>query len=345
MNTQNILKYYGSKIDIVLDKSDFNDYELNFDNDHDLQIIDYDKLITYSGLTIDSNCVTGTTLNDIKPWSFDINVTYSGYTCEHIVRNRTEIGWTLDFVFNRENVDIISGGTFYYLGIIGTIEDNLYVDNNLSFRFNDEGGITWEAYRYSGYCDNISGYTDQNYVSSGKTISLCDDDISNDFNVTVVFERYNQLSGCTLENDGGTNDLIIQVDENYSIYDWMTGATENVYVYELNKKWSDERNLRLGVLRIYINGRPIYKIENWEEVIPSKRSSNFQIIQSWGGLNDSVNPKNGVTPFNLKQIKYFEEPLKPLNVKHHYITEIKPNFNITECGDSLNCSDDLYAFV
>ena len=160
MNTQNILKYFGSKLDVKLDGSEYYDYELGkIEDDFDSDVLDFNTLIVYSGLTIDSDCLNDD-LNIIKPWYVEIGVPYTGYSCDFTVRRRTEKGWTLDFVFNKENRDWVDGGTFYYMGIINETDPKNFIDNNLSFSFTSNGEIMWETYRYSGYCDTVSGYTD-----------------------------------------------------------------------------------------------------------------------------------------------------------------------------------------
>jgi hypothetical protein len=113
----------------------------------------------------------------------------------------------------------------------------------------------------------------------------------------------------------------------------LSGETPTYkYIEELNKKWADERNRRLGTLKIYLNGRPIYKLKNWEEVIPSTRGVQ-PFIQSWGGGTGLMgNIHNGICCFNIKKIQYYEEPLDFVHVRHHYLTSIKPNFDIMECG-------------
>ncbi len=57
------------------------------------------------------------------------------------IRKRTEKGWTLDFVFNRDGIDWSGGTTFYYWGISGETEQENYADNNLSFSFTDDGRV------------------------------------------------------------------------------------------------------------------------------------------------------------------------------------------------------------
>lgn len=344
MNTQNILKFYGYKLDLKLDHSEFYDFQLDNLDDYNKELLDFNNSIIYSGLTLTSDCITGDTLNSVKPWVIPIDSPYSGYSCDFTVRSRTELGWTLDFVFNRNGESFSDDNIFYYLGIENSAEQDIFADNNLSFSFTNDGKIKWVAYHYSGYCATDSGYTENYYISSGETPTLCQNGVSNDFNITITFNRNQFLENCDLINDGGVNDLITEINDVNTIYDWVTGSTEDSYTYELNKKWISERYLRLGTLRIFLNGNPIYKIEDWEEIIPSKRNSEYEIIQSWGGGSDGyLSIHTGNTNFDILHVKYFEEPLPPLNVKHHYLTEIKPNYNITECG--VICVDDVYAFV
>jgi hypothetical protein len=337
MNSQNIFKFYGSKLDLRLDSSEFYDYELGkVDADFDSDVIDFDNEITYSSLVIDSDCLS-TDLDTIKPWVVEINEDYTGYTCDFLVRKRTEHGWTLDFVFNREDLPWVSGSTFYYWGISGETEPDYYLDNNLSFSFTTDGRIKWESYRYSGYCDSTSGYTETSYISSGQTDVLCTTGTSEDFNITITFKRNYKYSGCSITNEGGSNDLIT----GYTVtnpYDVITGATEEFELIEvLNKNWNSEKDRRLGTLKIYLNGKPIYKLKNWEEIVPSTRNSTNPIVQSWGGGTlYSGNLHSGTTEFNMKRVLYFEEPLNYPNIFHHYKVSTAPLYNIIECnGDCI----------
>lgn len=344
MNTQNILKFFGSKFDVKLDSSEYYDYELStIQDDFDADVLDFNTPIVYSGLTIDSSCLS-TPLNNIKPWNVQINVPYTGDTCDFTVRRRTEKGWTLDFVFNRDNKDWSEGKTFYYWGIVNELNPLNFIDNNLSFSFTSDGKIMWETYHYSGYCET-SGYTESYYISSGETSTLCTGGTLNDFNITIVFERYKELYNCDLENEGGVNDYITgwTVTNPLNV---ISGATEQIsgMTETLSHLWANERDSRLGILKIYLNGQPIYKIKDWEEVIPSLRNSSNGIYQIWGGgTTGYVDIHEGDTTFNLKKVQYYEEPLNFVHVRHHYLSEIKPNFNVTECQD--DCIDYLVGFA
>jgi hypothetical protein len=339
MNTQNILKYYGSKLDVFLDSSEYYDYELSkVEDDYVSEVLDLTTPIAHSSQIIDSNCLNTLT----TPWVIPINTKYVFDNCDFTVRRRTEKGWTLNFVFNRDNNPWISGGTFYFLGLKNEFEEKNYLDNNLSFSFTSDGRIKWESVHYSGYCLTNSGYTESFYLASGQTPVLCDNGTSDDFNISITFERNKILTDCNLENDGGQNDLITGWTVT-NVLNVMSGATEDYTLIEtLNKKWISEKNDRLGTLKIYLNGRPIYKITNWEEIIPSQRESENELVQIWGGgTSGSWDIHDEPNNFILKLIQYFEEPLSFIFIRHNYLISIKPNYSIIECGDI--CEEDVFS--
>jgi hypothetical protein len=366
MNGQNILNYYGSKLDLKLDSSELYDYQLATNEvDYDTDVL-INIPIIYSALTIDSSCLD-VSLNDQKPWIIPINKNYTGDTCDFTVRRRTEKGWTLDFIFNRESINWSGGNIFYYLGIDGDTTDTNYLDNNLTFGFTNNGRVYWNSFHYSGSC-SLTGYTETNYVAGGQTPILCTTGNTSDFNLTIVFKRYKEFDGCDLDNMGGFNDLIrgphavpfsvdpttgvtavtsTQIVTGYiitnNVYEWITGGTVTTqYVEELNKKWSDERDRRLGDLKFYLNGNLIYTEKNWEEIIPSYRN-NQTIIQSWGGgYNYShFGPTQYICGFNIKSIKYYEEPLDFIHIKHNFKTLTGYTFEICNAP----CVDNVYRYV
>ncbi len=340
MNTQNILKYYGSKLDIKLDHSEFYDLELGgVNNDYNADLLDLSSSITYNSLTIDSDCLTGNTVNENGPWVIDVGINYTGDTCDFTVRNRTELGWTIDFVFNKDGQDWSGGKTFYFLGVQNEPHPPHYYDNNLVFRFTSDGKIEWESVRYSGYCDSNSGYTETFYTDTDQTNIIPTGITSNDFNVTITFERYLRYDTlCDLSNEGGINDLVTGVTISNSV-NIITGATELYKInYGLNEVWFNERHKRLGTLKIYINGLLFYKKENWEEVIPTIRD--VGVIKQKYGTGYS---NNSATNYIIKRVKYFEEPLNFLQIKHHYIVDTLPLFNIT--STDIICTDDLISYT
>ena len=394
MNTQNILKSYGSRLDIKLDSSEYYDYDLaKTENDYDKDVLDFTTPITYSSLVIDSSCLD-IPIDTIKPWyvqsgnqnyvgSFllyddfnllttdnDDNITLiDSSKCVFDIKRRPENGWTLDFIFNRQSLDWIYGSTFYYVGVPNESNIKNYADNNLSFSFTNDGAITWQSIHYSGYCltdigsdgdtdeslsgdtlnnyilgiltgdtETYTGYTETYYIASGKTPQLCTTGLTGDFNITIVFDRYKHYTDCNLENDGGWNDLITGLTVN-NILGSLSGDTIDIsYTENLNKKWSDERDRRLGILKIYLNGQPIYKVEGWEEIIPSNRGISGYTQIFGGGTDGSGGIHFGTCQFNIKSIKYYEEPLDFLHVKHNFILE-NNQYNFLTCGGK--CEDSF----
>ena len=56
MNRQNILNFYGSKLDLKLDSSELYDFELGKTTiDYNTDVLDLTNEITYTGLTINAN--------------------------------------------------------------------------------------------------------------------------------------------------------------------------------------------------------------------------------------------------------------------------------------------------
>jgi hypothetical protein len=458
MNTQNILKYYGTKLDVKLDSSEFYDYEISkIQDDHNTDVLDLTTPISYSALKIsttleDFSCQRNTiTLTEFNNTVNDSDYIYSGLTatidyddfvntistgfthtilnsnvfsytgltgethyfsiggynnslnyddefnvndeselisrfttnvlkcderlenennccpiplklsnkpwvyqfmepfltgCTKHIERRVEKGWTLDFIFNREELPWSSGDVFYYFGTRGSNIQSEYADNNLSFQFTPDRRIKWVAHHYSGYCQTDVGYTETYYIASGQTPQLCTTGDTKDFNITIVFDRYKRFENCDLENSGGWNDQLGWLISDYSDTEVTAVTSNQLATYEstyefLNKKWADERSRRLGILKIYLNGRPIYKLENWEEIVPSNRGTQ-PFIQSWGGGTGLMNNiHNGVSCFNIKSIKYYEEPLDFIHVRHNFLTRLN-QYDFFICGE--DCVDELIGY-
>jgi hypothetical protein len=87
MNRQNILNFYGSKLDLKLDSSELYDYQLTTNEvDYDTDVLDLSTPITYSALTInqtllDASCSRNTiTLIEYDNSVNDSDYIYSGLT-------------------------------------------------------------------------------------------------------------------------------------------------------------------------------------------------------------------------------------------------------------------------
>jgi len=269
-----------------------------------------------------------------NPTEFIIDTRYSYLDSDFFIRPRTEKGWTLDFIFNMSGQTMTTGNTFYYWGIKDEFNPTNYVDNNVSFDFTYDGRIRW---RKSSYVDCAGEPTITE--KSGKTPILCSGGTSSDFNVTIVFDRNLKFDNCCdFLNEGGENDLITGITISNSL-DVLTGATpiETIY-YTINNKWYKERYKRYGTLKIYLNGRPIYKLKNWEEIIPTIRQSLNPIVQVWGGGTlGSGGIHEGTSPFQIKRIAYYESPLTFIDIRNNYLT-MRTLYDIVGCIED-DCND------
>ena len=151
----------------------------------------------------------------------------------------------------------------------------------------------------------------------------------------------------TVDPTGYTAVTSTQIVTGYTITntleDWVTGGTITTeYVEELNRKWANERDKRLGDLKFYLNGNLIHTETNWEEIIPSYRD-NQTIIQSWGGgYNYTYFGNTSKTcGFNIKSALYYEEPLDFIHVKHNFRTLTGYTFEICNAP----CVDDVRSYV
>jgi cell division septation protein DedD len=311
-----------------------------------MDLFDKEIITCINKLGDETNCCPQSPKLNAKPWAYKFDTGSGSDNCDPIIGRRTEKGWTLDFIFNRNSNPWWLGSVFYYLGVRGEDNPNNYADNNLSFQFTSDRRIKWIAHHYSGVCDT-NGYEDGFYITSGQTPQLCVTDATKDFNVTIVFDRYKRYTECNLENDGGWNDLIPEFITSDYVNTGVTAVTSSQLsvannIEVLNKKWADEKQRRLGVLKIYLNGRPIYKLENWEEVIPSDRGLQ-PYIQSWGGGTGLMGGiHQGISCFNIKNVKYYEEPLDFVHVRHNFLTRLN-YYDFEICG--VNCVDDIFGVV
>lgn len=255
------------------------------------------------------------------------------------IRRRTEKGWTLDFIFNKDGYDWADGSTFYYWGISGETDASYYADNNLSFSFTEDGRIMWKAIHYK--VDNTT--TPIYYTLTGQTEIMCTGGTENDFNITITFERNKELEECDLLNVGGINDLISEVTIPLDNQDFLTGGTiTTTTIQQLSPKWYHNRKSRLGKLKIYLNGQKFYELKNWEEIIPSERESENDLVQVIGGGTDGIDDLHiGETLFAILNFEYTEEPLNALAIKKKYKL-LKSDYNITECN---SCDDSPFNYT
>jgi hypothetical protein len=119
------------------------------------------------------------------------------------------------------------------------------------------------------------------------------------FLINVVWERYTYLDYCDLKWFGGLDDItrveLLQSLANNTAsliappYTNGYKVPETVTIVQLNQRWLDDTKFRMGRLKIYINGRIFYTIEDFEEVIPrgldtdKEKQVGVPFNISWGG--------------------------------------------------------------
>ena len=207
--------------------------------------------------------------------------------------------------FSFANDDISSIETCNSNGISEDVKDNEkdILSNALGVRFSGDPKnpkVCVKYIKFTGECitENTCETTDTSYdegyivkeICSTKGIYdicnydnfLCEDKNTEErwVMVSVVFERYQTLTGTNLETDGGLG-LIRNCEPEESINKQSHLLIDNSKPKEpirtrtkLNKKWLDKIDNRLGVLKIYINGFLFLVIEDFEEIIPRELNTN-----------------------------------------------------------------------
>src|SRR5574344_92635 len=141
MNGQNILKFFGSRLNIIVDNSEYYDYELSKDDgDYNTEVLNVNDAISYESLIIDTN-LTGHTCerNTISLSEYNTHTDqymYSGLTMTLTYDNFVQYFDSTEVVFN--NI-IINNNVFVYTGLTGEIHyfiitgfnETLYIDPNL----------------------------------------------------------------------------------------------------------------------------------------------------------------------------------------------------------------------
>jgi len=155
----------------------------------------------------------------------------------------------------------------------------------------ETSGITYQTgYTITEYCSPTGIY---DYCANINPAYL---DEEHWFQLDAVWERYTWLDTCDLWYRGGLGDIterkLLESLANNTMSLIMppytqTGATppSEVELVNLNEKWLIDKHYRKGRLKIYVNGRRFFTIENFEEIIPR-------------GLNTDKEKQVGV-PFNI----------------------------------------------
>jgi hypothetical protein len=179
-------------------------------------------------------------------------------------------------------------------------QEDIY-SNALSVRFDGDMSNPKMCVKFiqlTGTCENPgtsgatyeSGYTITEICSQAGIYDSCyspvDGGVSSQSRwvlIDIIFERYVTYDDCDLLNSGGLGDIrkmrytADTFDNSVSLIvppSTHTGTTkpEKVEIIQLNRKWLDQKNERLGKLKFYVNGRLFLELEDFEEIIPRELS-------------------------------------------------------------------------
>jgi len=217
------------------------------------------------------------------------------------------------------------------------------MSNAISFKLcgdpkNPQIGV--KVLRFTGGCETTgscattgvtytTGYTVNEYCSPGGIYPDCE--IINPayleeehwFQLDAVWERYTWLDTCDLWYRGGLGDitekkLLESLSNNTAslitpLYT-HSGATapEEVELVELNEKWLIDKDYRKGRLKIYINGKRFFTIEDFEEIIPrglnadKEKQVGVPFNISWGGGTQGL--REHLTFSSVTGTTYIQDP-------------------------------------
>ena len=190
------------------------------------------------------------------------------------------------------------------------------LSNNISFRLCGDPhnpGIGIRAIKFTGGCETTGTcITGQTYTTGYTIVDICTPpiypycyevnpawlDFEHWFLIDIVWERYTYMDYCDLKWFGGL-DQITRIEYLQSLANNAISLIAPPYtnglipgeieIVQLNQTWLDETKFRLGSLKIYINGRIFYTVENFEEVIPrpldtdKEKQVGVPFNMSWGG--------------------------------------------------------------
>ena len=226
-----------------------------------------------------------------------------------------------------------------------TCETNPLFDvmsNNISFKLcgdvkNPQIGV--KVLRFTGGCETtgtcvtgktyVTGYTIDEYCSPPiyPYCEIVNPDFLNEehwFLVNVTWERYSWFDFCDLKFYGGLFDITkfeyLESLANNSVELIRPPLTHNgksgelIELVNLNETWLEEKKYRLGRLKIYVNGKKIYTIEDFEEVIPrglftdKEKQIGVPFNISWGGGTQGLHENLTFSSCSALTSNYIQDP-------------------------------------
>jgi hypothetical protein len=235
-----------------------------------------------------------------------------------------------------------NNGTTGFTSIEDTCEKNPLLDsmsNALAFKLCGDPknpGIGIRFLRFTGGCETTGTCVTGITYETGYTITeICTPPIYPDceklnpawleeehwFQVDVVWERYEYLENCDLFYKGGlgeiTKRLYLESLANNTVSLIEPPYTQGkealqVDTINLNDIWLQENKFRKGRLKIYINGKIFYTIEDFEEIIPrglntdKEKQVGVPFNISWGGGTQGL--RENLTFTDMSGTGYTQDP-------------------------------------
>jgi hypothetical protein len=170
------------------------------------------------------------------------------------------------------------------------------VSNAMSLRLSGDTGsprLCVKTYRITGDCETTGTCTTGLTYTTGTSVTewcstrgIFDDCSGSTYSETerwvqidAVFQRNTYLDDCDLLYKGGLGEIVKTVytasSANNSVSLIQPPITQEldydpatVEVVEMNERWLEEKNYRLGTLKFYVNGKLFLVVNGFEEIIP-----------------------------------------------------------------------------
>jgi len=316
------------------------------------------------------NCYNASGYNGISSTTLCSNTPPNSMS-DTMPHNLTNYSW-------KNSSSIITGvtnnsGFFFFKGLREGQTTDVY-SNVLGFRITDDMRIGYRTLRYTGDCIDTSGECNPNSqwtcgwgLEESYSEPICPfiTELSGNcadtwIQVDVVFDRNIYLEDCDLLNKGGINDLITGTYP-YSannICDTFIPGKLNLYcsantIYH----WFTDKDLRMGTLKFYVNGRIVHTVNDYEEIIPRHTNqtpeSQFGVSynMSWGGgawgYRENKKPvlqdNDLISQFfagsfigGISQMMYYIKPLTADEVYHNFLIN-KERYSLIDCEECKNC--------
>lgn len=178
MNNQNILKFFGSRLDIKLDSSEYYDYELSkIEGDYNTDVLDFSAPIIYDSLKVDDS------LENFSAFTFTIklvevdnrvndpNYIYSGLTVifdyNDFVSHFDTTGYTYSHIILNNNIYTYTGilGEVHYFRIHSYNQTNLIIpDNDFNYLLIPDNNFNYLLIPNDDYNHLLIPNDDFNYI-------------------------------------------------------------------------------------------------------------------------------------------------------------------------------------